>query len=147
MPATEPFQPKIYRKGQTTSFSHSEELASPGYYAVKLPQIGTLVELTATPRVGVHRYTFSPGQTPHLLLDVMNALGGRKSREGKLRVLPEANEVEGSVRTFGTFAGRYGGIKVYFVARFSQPFASFGTWQNDTIIPQPNYRRGRGGCR
>lgn len=144
VPAREPVEPKNYRKGQTTSFSHSEELASPGYYAVNLPELGTLVELTATPRVGVHRYTFVQGQAPHLLLDVMNALGGRKSRAGKLRVLPEASEVEGAVKTFGTFASRYGGIKVYFVARFSQPFASFGTWQNDGVFPNQTTAEGDG---
>jgi putative alpha-1,2-mannosidase len=144
VPGVEPVQPKSFRKGQTTTFSHREELASPGYYAVKLPKLGTLVELTATPRVGVHRYTFSPGQSPHLLLDVMNALGGRKSCEGKLRVLPEANEVEGAVRTFGTFASRYGGIKVYFVARFSQPFTAFGTWQSDTVFPNQTTAEGDG---
>jgi predicted alpha-1,2-mannosidase len=144
VPAIEPVQPKIYRKGQTTSFSHSEELASSGYYAVNLPKIGTLVELTATPRVGVHRYTFSKNKTPHLMLDVMNALGGHKSREGKLRVLPGAKEVEGTVRTFGTFAGRYGGIKVYFVARFSQPFAAFDTWQKDTVFRNQTTAEGGG---
>ncbi|NOS71032.1 MAG: glycoside hydrolase family 92 protein [Verrucomicrobia bacterium] len=144
MPAIEAVQPKLFCKGQTTRFSHSEELASPGYYAVKLPQIGTLVELTATARVGVHRYTFSEGRTPHLMIDVMNALGGRKSREGNLLVRPEANEVEGSVRTFGTFAGRYGGIKVYFVARFSQPFATFNTWQNDKVFPGQKAAEGEG---
>ena len=90
-----PFQPKTYRRGQTTRFSHREELASPGYYAVKLPKLGTLVELTATPRVGVHRYTFGKGKTPHLILDVANALGGRRSRESQVRVLPEAKKIEG----------------------------------------------------
>ncbi len=144
VPAIEPVQPTVYRKGQTTSFSHSEELASPGYYAVKLPKIGTLVELTATPRVGVHRYTFGANATPHLLLDVMNAMGGHRSSEGQLRVRPEAKEIEGAVRTFGTFAGRYGGLKVYFVARFSQPFASFVTWQNDTVCPNQTTAEGDG---
>ena len=144
VPAVEPAQPLTYRKGQSMDFSHSEELASPGYYAVKLPQIGTLVELTATARVGVHRYTFNPDQSPHLLLDVMNALGGRTSREGKVQVRPAAKAVEGSVRTFGTFAGRYGGIKVYFVARFNQPFASFGTWQNDVVFPNQTSAEGEG---
>ncbi|MCC6822245.1 MAG: GH92 family glycosyl hydrolase, partial [Verrucomicrobia subdivision 3 bacterium] len=142
VPAVAPLPPKAYRKGHSTRFSHREELASPGYYAVKLPQIGTLVELTATPRVGLHRYTFNPGQTPHLLLDVMNALGGRKSREGKLLVRPEVQEIEGAVRTFGTFAGRYGGVKVYFVARFSQPFASFATWQDDRPLPNQTIAEG-----
>ena len=84
-----------------------------------------------------------PDQPPHLLLDVINALGGRRSREGKVRVLPEANEVEGAVRTFGTFAGRYGGIKVYFVARFNQPFAAFATWQGELLSRSQTDRRGR----
>ena len=94
-----------------------------------------LAELTASPRVGVHRYTFSEEKTPHLIIDVMNAMGGHKSNEGMVRVLPEAQEVEGSVRTFGTFASRNGGIKVYFVARFNQPFAGFATWQDDAVSP------------
>jgi predicted alpha-1,2-mannosidase len=133
VPALNAADPKSLRKGQSTTFSHSEEAASPGYYAVRLPKLGVLAELTASQRVGIHRYTFSREQTPHLIINVMNALGGRRSSDGTLRVLPEANEVEGSVRTFGTFSGRYGGIKVYFVARFSQPLAGFATWQADVV--------------
>jgi predicted alpha-1,2-mannosidase len=133
MPAVEPAQPRSFRKSPGERFSHSEELASPGYYAVNLLNIGTRVELTATPRVGVHRYTFSQAKTPHLILDVMHALGHAKSSGGKLRVLPAAGEVEGTVRTFGTFSGRYGGIQAYFVARFDQPFASFTTWQKESV--------------
>ena len=133
IPAIEPARPEVVRKGQTTTFSHSEEATSPGYYTVKLPQPGVRVELTATPRVGVHRYSFDTNRTPHLLLNVMNALGNHRSDEGQLRLLPEAREVEGSVRTFGTFASRYGGLKVYFVARFDQPFASFSTWQDNLV--------------
>jgi predicted alpha-1,2-mannosidase len=133
MPALQDVNLAALRKGQTTTFSHSNELASPGYYAVKLPKLGVLAELTASPRVGVHRYTFSEEKTPHLIIDVMNAMGGHKSNEGMVRVLPEAQEVEGSVRTFGTFASRNGGIKVYFVARFNQPFAGFATWLDDAV--------------
>src|SRR5262249_24444011 len=51
------------------------------------------------------------------------------------RVLPEAREVEGAARIFGTFSGRHGGEKVYFVARSSHPIASFATWQSDAISP------------
>src|SRR4026207_270062 len=38
-------------------FSHANEIAQPGYYSVKLEN-GIKAELTATPRVGFHRYTF-----------------------------------------------------------------------------------------
>lgn len=144
VPSNKPLAPKTYRQGLGTAFSHGEEFASPGYYAVKLPAIGALVELTATPRVGLHRYTFKSGEKPHLLLDVMNTLGGKKSSGGKLQVLPMANEVEGTVQTFGTFAGRYGGLRVYFVAKFSQPFATYQTWQNDVVLPNQPLVQGEG---
>lgn len=133
MPGLAAVDLKKFRAGQTTKFSHREELASPGYYAVKLAELDALVELTATARVGLHRYTFKGGTPPHLLLDVANALGGKRSQEASVRVLPTAKEIEGSVRTFGTFAGRYGGLKVYFVARLDQPFASFSTWSGDKV--------------
>ncbi len=121
--------PDARRHGLDVTFSHKEEVAFPGYYTVNLPEQGVSAELTATRRVGVHRYTFSGNGPPHLLIDVTNALGRGSSKEGEVRVLPHANEVEGAVRTFGTFSNRYGGIKVYFVARCSTHFASFRTWK------------------
>lgn len=121
--------PDAHRHGLDVTFSHKDEVAFPGYYAVNLPEQGVTAELTATRRVGVHRYTFSGNGPSHLLIDVTNALGRGTSKEAEVRVLPQANEVEGAVRTFGTFSKRYGGIKVYFVARCSTHFASFRTWQ------------------
>jgi len=133
-PAVGPIESRRHSRGQSLSFSHRDEIAFPGYYAVNLPGPGVLVELTATPRAGLHRYTFSGPGTAHLRLDVSNALGGRPSREGRVRVRPEASEVEGSVHTFGTFAARYGGIKVYFAARFDHPFAGYATWRGETVV-------------
>ncbi len=39
----------------------------------------------------------------------------------------------GEARVFGAFSGRYGGLKGYFVARFSPPFEGFGTWMDGTL--------------
>jgi predicted alpha-1,2-mannosidase len=139
LPTAHPAEPQLLREWPPTRFSHSEELASPGYYAVRLPQPGVLVELTATPRVGIHRYTFNDGKAAHLLLDVMNALGGRRATEGTVRVLPEAGEIEGSVKTFGTFAARYGGIKVYSVAKLSQPLAAFACLQDNVVWGEKSF--------
>src|SRR5690606_32282403 len=44
--------------GYRSRFSHDEETASPGYYAVRLLDENIGVELTATPRAGFHRYQF-----------------------------------------------------------------------------------------
>ncbi len=134
-PATGEISQKIRFNGLYTKFSHEEEIAFPGYYAVKLSKLGVLAELTATQRVGMHRYTFSQEETPHILINVTNALGNGRSRDGEVRILPETNEIEGSVRTYGSFSGRYGGIKVYFVARFNQPFLEYGVWRENNFLP------------
>jgi len=121
---------KNYRSGQYIEFSHSNETAFPGYYAVYIPKMGIFAELTATEHVGVHRYTFSKVVKPHILIDVSSALGNGKTTEGQVQVFPEKQEVAGAIRTFGSFASRYGGVKIYFAARFSQPFSDFAVWSN-----------------
>jgi predicted alpha-1,2-mannosidase len=123
------------KKSQAARFSHNDEIAFPGYYAVEFPDLGVRCELTATERVGVHRYTFTKDEAPHLLIDVTSVLGGGRSREAELRIRPEAKEIEGAVRTFGNFSSRYGGLKTYFVARFSRPFAEFAVWNGDRLTP------------
>jgi putative alpha-1,2-mannosidase len=119
---------KRYRQKEYSKFSHKNELAFPGYYAVKLPEQGVLAELTATAHVGLHRYTFTKAETPHILIDVSSALGHGKTTEGEVYISSEKQEITGCIRTFGSFASRYGGEKVYFCARFSLPFESFGVW-------------------
>lgn len=54
---------------KAASFSHQNEQASPGYYAVKLDN-GIQVELTATERVGYHRYTFPAQADPSIRFDL-----------------------------------------------------------------------------
>ena len=122
IPSTEEIGWESYEKGKFIPFKHSNEVAFPGYYAVKLEDPAVLVELTATRRTGIHRYTFSSGKNPHLLLDVCSVLGDKNVEGGSITLNPNGLEAEGEVKTFGTFAGRYGGIKVYFTAQFDRPF-------------------------
>lgn len=123
------------RRGLKAPFSHKDETAFPGYYSLSLPERGLRVELTATPRVGVHRYHFAASDKPRLLIHVSSVLGRGKCKDSVVRILPGAREVEGSVRTYGTFSGRYGGIPIHFVARSNWAFTSFGTWQDGVSQP------------
>ena len=50
--------------------SHDEETAAPGYYAVRLQRSGIDVELTATPRVGLHRIRFPADAEAGLVVDL-----------------------------------------------------------------------------
>lgn len=123
-------------------FSHKDELAYPGYYSVNLPEQDIKVELTGTERVGIHRYTFARDKDPTILLDVTHALGDKRSEEGYININPETQKVEGHVRTFGSFGSRFGGLKIYFAARFSAPFESYGLWKNDAFSMNSNSANG-----
>ena len=131
VPATQPLSNNGSVRRRSYRFSHRDEVAFPGYYALWLPSEDIFTELTSTKRVGIHRYTFPGGSEPHLYIDVSNALGDAESTEATVTILPDQLEVEGSVRTFGTFARRFGGVKVYFVARFDREFKSYRTWNED----------------
>lgn len=134
-PTTEKRIEAARKKDRYARYSHRAETGFPGYYAVRLPKEGVLAELTATPRAGVHRYTFASGVTPHLLLDVTSGIGKQRCELGEARVLPEAHEIEGSVRTYGSFSGRYGGLDLYFFARFSRPFSEWSVWNGTAFSP------------
>ena len=110
-----------------------QERAGPGYYGVWLKDPGVLAEMTATPRVGVHRYTFHPATGASLMLDATSYIGKARTEEGRVEVLPETGEVVGEARVIGGFSGRYGGLKGYFVARFDPPFDGFGAWEDGVL--------------
>lgn len=121
------------RMSNPLPFSHDREVATAGYYAVYLPSIDCLAELTTTQHVGAHRYSFNTNREARILIDATSFLSGGRAEEGFIRVNPETNEVEGEARVFTGFTGRYGGLKGYFVARFDTPFKSFATWEGDTV--------------
>jgi predicted alpha-1,2-mannosidase len=102
--------------GYRSAFQKKNEQAAPGYYAVYLDDPGVQVELTATERVGLHRYIFDRiEQQAHLIIDL-------KHRDmllaDSLRAVSDT-EVEG-FRVSTAWAKEQ---HVYFVARFSRPFS------------------------
>lgn len=103
-------------EGYRTRFSHDQESASPGYYRVYLPDYKVNVELTATTRVGLHRYTFTENADAHILLDLWHGVDNQPT-ETQLTI-----ENDHTASGFRRSAG-WGGSKVfYFVAEFSRPF-------------------------
>lgn len=57
-------------EGYRSRFSHDEEVATPGYYKVKLRDYDITAELTVSPRCGFHRYTFPANKASHIVLDL-----------------------------------------------------------------------------
>ena len=99
-------------------FSHDDERASCGYYAVTLPDVNIGVELTAAPRTGVHRYTFAGKGPRRVIVDLLHTVTEEKIDLCELR-RTAPYELAGMRRTQGWVPDQY----VFFAARFSEPFA------------------------
>ena len=114
--------------GYISRFSHDEEEASAGYYSVKLQDCDVVAELTATPRVGFHRYTVGHAADMHIVIDPLHGIN-EWNITGNVEFLSDT-EIRGWKQTSGMAGDR----KVYFYAKFSRPFDDFGTADGDRII-------------
>ena len=104
-----------------SSYAKASETARPGYYAVTLKDHGVRVELTATQRVALHRYTFQHAGTAQVLVDLQHGLHyGDQPRVTAASVQHSATqgEVSGTVAVKG-----WTEREASFVLRFNQPFA------------------------
>jgi len=117
------FLPMVGKRFEKMSarFSHNKELASPGYYSVELLDDRITAELTATRRVGVHRYTFPQTDNGIVIIDLKHGLGQDVVLDSWLEFVGN-NEVRGFRRSTGWAKDQ----SVYFVAQFSKPFRAFG---------------------
>jgi predicted alpha-1,2-mannosidase len=132
VPRTSRIKGRHRKKGKKTWFLHRNEDAAPGYYSVRLGREDVLVELTATPHVGVHRYTFDANERPRLMIYASSHLStDGETDESEITIVPGAGEVEGRCRLFDDFTQRQGGLRAYFVAQFDPPFSEWGTWRKD----------------
>ena len=118
MPVTLPYKEAEGELGIHSKFSHSEEEASAGYYRVKLQDYNINVELTATPRCGVQRYTF-PKAESMVILNLKKAMNWDFTMDSHIEVVDSCN-----IRGYRFSEGWARGQKVYFATRFSRPFKS-----------------------
>ncbi|ULQ55779.1 GH92 family glycosyl hydrolase [Flavihumibacter rivuli] len=107
----------IHSKKILVPFSHANEKASPGYYEVKLDN-GVKASLTATDRIGYHRYQF-PGQEGWLRFDMGFAINWDSATMGGLQLLDDCTLIGYRYST-----GWAKNQKVYFAARFSRSISS-----------------------
>lgn len=106
--------------GYRSRFKHNTETAEPGYYAVTLEDYGIRAEVTASPRVGVHRYTFPAGVPAYVLMDLRSSIYNYPGKVlyASLRIRPDGT-VTGMRETRGWAPDR----QLFLAMRFSVPLA------------------------
>lgn len=108
--------------GMYSLFTRKKEKAKPGYYSVFLDRYQIGVELTATKRVGFHKYTY-PTDTAKLVVDLKNGIGWDALTEA---VIIQENET--TISGYRYSKGWATDQRIYFTAEFSKPIQSFQTF-------------------
>ncbi|WP_163717816.1 GH92 family glycosyl hydrolase [Mangrovibacterium lignilyticum] len=108
--------PEKPEDGYLAKYKHADETVKPGYYAVNIDRYKVKAELTATERVGYHRYSFQPNADAHVLINLERGIGWDKPVEGHLE------QVNDSVLIgYRMSEGWAKDQRIYFAAVFSQP--------------------------
>lgn len=107
--------------GYRAAFSHDEETAKAGYYAVRLHPDDIEVELTASIHAGMHRYKFNNKGDAHIVIDLVEGVTSDKILGASMQ-FENDTVVSGFRRTRGWAADQH----VYFYAVFSKPFSAHG---------------------
>ena len=110
----------VNENDRATGFSHTNEIAQPNYYKVKLDN-GIVSEIAPTERGAHLRFSFPKGNAGYLVLDGYTGMSA-------LKIYPKERKITGYVSNNKNNRGNL--IKSYFEVVFDKPFKSYGTWEN-----------------
>lgn len=132
-------------EGYRSSFEKSTVTAKPGYYAVLLKDYDIKAELTATERVGFHRYTFPKSEMAHIIFDVGHKQGESSDVTDAWIKWDGKYEVEGYVETYPEYVkfcdpGKR--VKMYFAGRFNKIPEKAGSFIDDSITENQTTSKG-----
>lgn len=117
--------------GFRSRFSHSNEKSEVGYYSVLLEDYGVIAELTASERVGVHRYTFpKSAKEGHIIIDLDY---GIYNYEGKVLMANLRVEDEYTVSGYRITRGWSRMNYTHFMIKFSKPIVRYGCQNKEEV--------------
>lgn len=123
--------------GYSSKFKHANETASAGYYSVVLDESKVKAELTATARVGVHRYTFP--KTPNANVVVNLGYGNDDNPLETFIQIDGPNQISG----YRYSKGWANNQKIYFTAVFSKPFDAKYVGPKTSVDNKTNNAKGK----
>ena len=133
--------------GYRSHFDRKNEVAQPGYYKVLLDDYHITAELTATKRVGFHRYTFPASNQSHVILDIGNVQGesGRVT-DAEVHMIDDTH-FEGFVSTYPKYVKIYdstGKVDMFFYGELSKRPADVGSFTGGHISQNSSAAKGIG---
>ncbi len=123
--------------GYRSRFDRKNEYATAGYYSVWLDDYDVKAELTATKRVGFHRYTFPETKSANILFDIGNQQGESGKVKDAEAVITTDGRIEGYVITEPEYVKKYqkgADVKMYFSAVLDKKPTAYGTFKGTDIF-------------
>lgn len=117
-----------YETGLWSYSDRSKEVVTPGYYRTHLSRYNVDVELTATKRVGFHKYTFLGSESPAIVFDMVNGGCWDKTTEAVIRIVNDS-----TVSGYRYSKGWADDQRVFFRAEFSRKFDNVEFIVNDSV--------------
>uniref|UniRef100_UPI0040260337 GH92 family glycosyl hydrolase n=1 Tax=Prevotella sp. TaxID=59823 RepID=UPI0040260337 len=133
--------------GYRSRFDKKDEVAKPGYYSVLLKDYNIKAELTATKRVGFHRYIFPKTQQANLIFDIGNKQGESGDVTDAAVRYYDDGRVEGYVVTSPMYVNTYqkgADVRMYFSAVVDKKPSCVGTFIKRDISPNRHEAKGPG---
>lgn len=133
--------------GYRSRFDHKDEKATAGYYSVLLKDYNIKAELTATARVGFHRYTFPQSDSSHIIFDIGHRMGESGPVVDAEVKLIDGTHIEGYVITKPEYVKKYQAeatVPMYFSAVLDKAPAAYGTFIDSIAIPNAKEVKGKG---
>lgn len=118
MPVTLPYNEAEQPLGIHSKFSHEKESAYAGYYQVFLQDYKINVELTATERCGIQRYTFPKAESA-IFLNLKKAMNWDETQDSYIEQVDSV-----TLKGYRYSNGWARNQKIYFYTKFSRPFDS-----------------------
>lgn len=115
--------------GQFSLFNRDTEIAKAGFYAVHLDRYDIDVELTATKRVGFHKYTFPESADARIIIDLKSSLNWDNPTDTYLKY-----ENDSTVSGYRFSKGWAKNQKIFFTASFSEPIKKFVLSKGDEAV-------------
>ncbi|RZK78249.1 MAG: glycoside hydrolase family 92 protein, partial [Pedobacter sp.] len=133
--------------GYRSSFDRKNETAEPGYYKVLLDDYNIIAELTATERVGFHRYTFPKNNQSRIILDIGNKQGESAEVTDAAVEMIDQTHFKGYVVTYPKYVEQYdpkGKIAMYFYGELSKAPKQVGAFDAKQAYDNTNSIKGKG---
>ena len=117
----------------------SKEISRPGYYSVPLTRYGITAEMTATTRVGLHRYTFPASETAGIVFDLKNGGCWDRAMDTFIESADPSTgfasaQTTTAIRGYRYSRGWASDQKIYFYAEFSKPLSGLDIIREDVRI-------------